>query len=381
MNFFKKNKSEKSKSNTHKDFNNAYYMKTGRATWMDANYENFANKGYIKNVIVNKAISTIARNVASNEILIYNKEGKEIEHPIISKLLHNPNPSLNTFDLLETLVTHLYISGNAYLNFTAYNNQLECYVLRPDRVKINTGSNIVPLSYEYIVDKTKTTFSVDQENFKSPICHIKFNNPLNDFYGLSPIETAQYSMEQHNQCLEWNKSLLENGARPTGALVLNGNTAHMTDEEFDALKSQLKSQFSGSQNAGQIMILEGGITWQEMSINPKDMDFIATKNSSARDIALALDIPPQMLGIQGDNTYANFSEARLAFWEETIIPLSEKIMQALTRWINVNLDEDVKLKINYDKITALQEKRQQMYQSLENSNFITNEEKRTEMGW
>jgi HK97 family phage portal protein len=380
MNFFKKNKQNNVTKKVSKEFNNAYYMKNCKATWMDANYENFSNKGYIKNVIVNKAISTIARNVASNEILLYNKDNQEIKHPVISKLIQTPNPVSNMFDLLENIVMHLYISGNAYLNFIAYNNQLESYLLRPDRVKIKSGNSIVPNSYEYVVDKTKTIFEVDPENFKSPVCHIKFHNPLNDFYGLSPIETAQYSMEQHNQCLEWNKSLLENGARPTGALVLNGNS-HMSDEEFDALKTELRSQLSGTANAGQIMILEGGITWQEMSINPKDMDFIATKNSAARDIALALDIPPQILGIQGDNTYSNFSEARIAFWEETIIPLSEKIMQALTRWININIDETLTLKINYDKISALQEKRQKMYQNLQSASFLTDEEKRKEMGW
>ncbi len=380
MNFFKKNKQNNVTKKVSKEFSNAYYMKNCKATWMNPNYENFSSKGYIKNVIVNKAISTIARNVASNEILLYNKDNQEIKHPLISKLIQTPNPVSNMFDLLENIVIHLYISGNAYLNFIAYNNQLESYLLRPDRVKIKSGNSIVPNSYEYTVDKTKTILEVDPENFKSPVCHIKFHNPLNDFYGLSPIETAQYSMEQHNQCLEWNKSLLENGARPTGALVLNGNS-HMSDEEFDALKTELRSQLSGATNAGQIMILEGGITWQEMSINPKDMDFIATKNSAARDIALALDIPPQILGIQGDNTYSNFSEARVAFWEETIIPLSEKIMQALTRWININIDETLTLKINYDKISALQEKRQKMYQNLQSASFLTDEEKRKEMGW
>ena len=57
------------------------------------------------------------------------------------------------------------------------------------------------------------------------------------------------------------------------------------------------------------VLLEGGLDWREMSINPKDMDFIESKNSAAREIALAFGVPPQLLGINGDSTYSNMQEA------------------------------------------------------------------------
>ena len=51
-----------------------------------------------------------------------------------------------------------------------------------------------------------------------------------------------------------------------------------------------------------------------MALSPKDMDFIEAKHAAAREIALAFGVPPMLLGIPGDNTYANYQEANRAFW-------------------------------------------------------------------
>ena len=74
----------------------------------------------------------------------------------------------------------------------------------------------------------------------------------------------------------------------------------------------IKEQFTGQSNAGKPILLEGGLQWQEMNLTPKDMDFIESKNSAARDIALAFGVPPQLLTIKGDNSYNNMQEATIA---------------------------------------------------------------------
>ena len=56
------------------------------------------------------------------------------------------------------------------------------------------------------------------------------------------------------------------------------------------------------------MLLEGGLDWKSMSLSPKDMDFLEAKHSAAREIALALGVPPMLLGIPGDNTFANYQD-------------------------------------------------------------------------
>jgi HK97 family phage portal protein len=191
------------------------------------------------------------------------------------------------------------------------------------------------------------------------------------------MEAAQYSIDQHNECIKWNKSLLENGARPCGALVVKQT---MSDETYERLKSEMDDKIKGGDNSGKYLILEGGIEWKEMSINPRDMDFIETKNSSARDIAIAFGVPSQMLGIKGDATYNNMSEARLSFWEETVLPICKMILGELSEWLSKSYNRNLIIEPDLDTISAISEKRQKIWETVNKSDFVSENEKRESLG-
>lgn len=227
-------------------------------------------------------------------------------------------------------------------------------------------------------------FPFDSTTGASDILHIKNFHPLDDLYGLSAVESAHYSIEQHNESLKWNKSLLQNGARPSGAVVVKptpSSSGMLTDEQYERLRGQVREEFSGSANAGKFLLLEGGMEWQEISLSPKDMDFLETKNSTARDIALAFGIPPQLLGISGDNTYNNMAEARLALWEETIIPLLRKFCNSMSKYFSYHFNENIILDFDIDQISALNVKRETFWNTVNNATFLTNEEKRKMLGF
>ena len=121
-------------------------------------------------------------------------------------------------------------------------------------------------------------------------------NPLDDYYGLSPLEAAAVAVDTHNAAAKWNKALLDNAARPSGALVYAGpEGAVMSDAQFERLKKELSDQYQGTANAGRPLLLEGGLDWKAMSLSPKDMDFMEAKHSAAREIALAFGVPPMLL--------------------------------------------------------------------------------------
>ena len=90
--------------------------------------------------------------------------------------------------------------------------------------------------------------------------------------------------------------------------------------------------FPGSRNAGRPLLLEGGLDWKPLSLSPKDMDFIEAKAAAAREIALALGVPPMVLGLPGDNTYANYQEANRAFWRQTVLPFAQRLQGSLATW-------------------------------------------------
>lgn len=380
-NLFREKKSQKNSSEIK-----AFYQPLGKAVWSDRNYEVFAREAYIRNVVAYKCISMLAKNASSIPLLLYDKRTKrEIKnHPLLD-LLNNPNPTQNGCEFFESIYSYKLIAGNSFIKATFlksenFKNPKELFVLRPDRINIIAGENGLPMAYEYKVNNSKTRFYVDKITGQSEILHLKNFNPINDWYGLSPIEAASYSIDQHNEASKWNQSMLQNGARPSGALMVkcsdDSNSNFLTDEQFDRLKQQLDKEFSGSENAGKPLLLEGGLEWKEMSLKPTDMDFLNAKHSCARDIAMAFGIPSQLLGIPGDNTYNNLVEARLSMWEETILPIVDNMIKSLNNWLVPMFDNNIMLYYNKEKISALSTKQEQYWNKIANADFLSDDEKK-----
>lgn len=174
------------------------------------------------------------------------------------------------------------------------------------------------------------------------------------------------------------------GQRPSGALIVRAdanNGGILSTDQYGRVKQQIDEQFSGAINAGRPLLLEGGLEWKEMSMTPKDMDFVQAKNSSARDIALAFGVPPQLLGIPGDNTYSNLQEARLALWEQTVIPLVQRTIDSFNNWLSPFFANNLELAADTDSITALAGSNQAIWDRVEKANFLTDDEKRAAVGY
>ncbi len=358
----------------------SYFYDMGKASWSGRNYTKFADEAYIKNVIAHQSIAKIALSAASVKFKL-KKLGTTLDshfHPL-GALLRSPNPAQGGTELFESIFSFKMISGNAYILAAGAADEApaELYALRPDRVSVIAGRDEMPAGYRYSLGKNKyKDYDVSQ------VLHLKFFHPLDDWYGLSPVEAAAYSIDQHNQAGAWNQALLQNGARPSGALVMkqDDNMGRLSEDQYNRIKAQIDGEFSGAANAGRPVLLEGGMDWKEMSLSPKDMDYVEMKNSAARDIALAFGVPPQLLGIPGDNTYSNLAEARLALWEQTVIPQVNNLVDALNNWLVPQFDAKIKLEADLDNIPALQLRRDAMWARVNASDFLTAEEKKQMLG-
>ena len=289
----------------------------GQPVWTPRDYEAMAREGFAQNAICYRCVRMIAESAASVPLKL--QDGKHVldEHPLLS-LLKRPNSVQSGQDLLEDWYGHLMVAGNAYLEAVSVDEDIiELHVLRPDRMKVVPGSDGWPEFYEYSVAGQQMRFHQGEAGQK-PILHMALFNPLNDHYGMSPIEAAAFGIDIHNAAGSWNKALLDNAARPSGALIYDAGDASLSVEQFERLKSELESSHQGALNAGRPLLLEGGLDWKPMGYSPRDMDFIEAKWVAAREIALALGVPPMLLGIPGDNTYSNYAEANRTFWRQTV---------------------------------------------------------------
>jgi len=211
---------------------------------------------------------------------------------------------------------------------------------------------------------------------------LSFFNPLDDLYGLSPLEAAAIAVDTHNAAAAWNKALLDNAARPSGALIYDpGDGTTMSANQQERLKREFTEQYQGAANAGRPMVLDGALHWEAMSLSPQDMNFLEAKHAAAREIALAFGVPPMLLSIPGDNTYSNYQEANRVFWRQTVLPLAGRIGCALNHWLAPAFGEGLMLTVDTDKIEALSADRAALWDRVSKAPFLMVNEQRIATGY
>ncbi len=358
----------------------------GEASWTRRDYAGLARAGYMRNPVVYRCVRLVAEAAASVPLLAYDGDAEQKAHPLLD-LLARPNPRQSQAAFLEALTGHLLLAGNAYAEFVPLpSGAAELHLLRPDRVKLKTDETGWPVGVEAANGASRRTIALADAKAGAGAApsalHMALFHPLDDHYGLSALEAALMALDIHNAATTWNKALLDNSARPSGALVYqpkDGN--NLPDDQFDRLKRELEESYSGAKRAGRPMILDGGLDWKAMGLTPKDMDFIEAKNAASRDIALAFGVPPMLLGIPGDNTYANYREANRAFHRQTVLPLARRIAGELSAWLAPAFGEALRLEPDADQVDALSSDREALWARLGAATFLSDDEKRAAVGY
>ncbi|MGL4242664.1 MAG: phage portal protein [Beijerinckiaceae bacterium] len=351
----------------------------GRPVWSGRDYGSFAREGFQTNPVAHRAVRMIADCAASVPLDVQCED--EDARQAAERLLATPNPRQAGQALLEAVFLHLAIAGNAYIECVALDGSpRELHALRPDRMRVAPGVSGWPEAYEYSAGGRSVRFAAGGEG-PSPILHLLHHHPADDHYGLSGMEAASTAIDIHNEASRWNKALLDNAARPSGALVYAADGANLSDDQYERLRQELENGFMGAANAGRPLLLEGGLDWKPLSLSPKDMDFIELKHLAAREIALALGVPPLLLGLPGDATHANFAEANRAFWRQSIAPLVKRTAASLAAFLGQHYGVAVTLTPDFDGVEAMADSREPLWRAVTAADFLTVDEKRAALGY
>ncbi|MEJ8573137.1 phage portal protein [Microbaculum marinum] len=355
----------------------------GRPVWTPRDYAALTREGFQKNPVVYRCVRLICEAAASVPWLLHEGERELDRHPLLT-LLARPNARRSGAELMEAVYGHLLVSGNAYIEAAGVAGEIcELHALRPDRMKVVPGADGWPEAYEYTVSGRSVRFDqgrMETGSGPAPILHLTLFHPSDDHYGMGPLEAAGMALDLHNASADWNKALLDNAARPSGALVYEGEGA-LSQEQFERLKRELEDNYQGASNAGRPLLLEGGLAWQAMGISPKEMDFMEARHQAARDIALAFGVPPMLLGIPGDNTYANYQEANRALWRQSVLPMVGRTAQALAHWLGPAFGDGLRLSVDLDAVEALSADREALWARLTAADFLSDDEKRLAVGY
>lgn len=351
---------------------------SGGRLGLGAGYTSYVNEGYKKNPIVFSATRIIGR-AASQVPWIVNRQltNGDLEEVtsghVLNRLVTFPNSKQSMSKLIEDTLTYLCVSGHGYLlRLVGGGEPRFIQTLRPDIV-----------SYQKENDPD-SGWKVEQS--KGPpalfppedILQLKFLDPATDLKGLSPIEVASLTIDQANHSRTWNNNLLRRDSRPSGILR---SKVWVDKADSDKIIQSFVDKYGGASGAGLPPFLKGDIEWQPTMMSPADMDWLQGQRLADRLTGLVFGVPSQIMGDKDAAIYANYAEARKSLYEETIIPLLSWIADELNRWTVIPFFPEMRVAINTDDITALQEDKEKSWKRTGEADWISINEKRASVGY
>jgi len=232
-----------------------------------------------------------------------------IEHSLYALLHDEANPEMTSFVWRETAMTHLLLWGNAYAQIVrdGRGQPIALYPLLPGKMTVSRNDT-GKLVYAYMSDKGEVKFS--REN----ILHIP-GLGFDGLVGYSPITMQRNSIGLSMSAEEYGAKLFDNGAIPGGVLEHPG-----VIKNIDKLRESWNAAHKGSGNAGKTAILEEGLKFHAIGINPEDAQFLETRKYQKNEIASIFRIPPHMIGDLEKSSFANIEQMSLDFVKYTLNP-------------------------------------------------------------
>lgn len=332
-------------------------------------------EGLARNPYVYRCADLRATAVASLDPVIYDVNGEAIpNHPLL-KVLMAPNGIMSWRDLVYRTQIDYVINGNTFIiPLETFNGLGELWPVSPGLVSaVETGDIFDPVS-NWQISSSGGSMDVDPGR----MIHMHTATDINGVWGISPLEAAGLSIEQQSKAREWNVALMDNGAKPS-IVVQDPNP--MNDKQFNDFRDRLNAGHTGPAKAGSVMILDRGKTISSAGFNARDMDYSQGVTTSAREIAIALGVPPELVGDSANKTYSNAQEANKEFAVHTIKPQADLFYSLLTRKL-ARLYPDVG-RIGYDEsqIDGLKGDESAIITALTSCDFLTVNEKRARMAY
>jgi len=363
----------------------------GDPRWSKYSFDTLANRGYSQNAIVYRCCDLRASFIDSLNWHVYkgDKLVEDMYHPLV-KLLKRPNTRPDSNSFFYSLMVSVDLAGNAYVHMVTPSEReqapRELLLLRPDHVDLDyytSGQGGVPRAYRYTPGyydgqpRGQRLFPIDPVTGYSDILHWMNHNPRDAFCGQATLSAAYRNMETFNEGVDHVKKLLENKGVMPGIYTTDQN---ISDEEQQQIRMMVESFQPGGERYGQSQILHAGLEYKSTSASPQEMELIQNEIEQARFIAQAMGVPEQLVGIPDSQTYANYQEARLAFYESTMVPVAVNLEQKLTDSLAPRFGDDLWICFDRNSIPAVEERRSRTLESIKDITFMTINEKRKLVG-
>ena len=290
------------------------------------------------------ACATARGEEVGNIKLILKKDGEEIFKHEILDLLNAVNPYMTKHDLFEATQIFKDLDGNAFWYLARDGEDgkgkiREIYILRPDKVRlvIDPQNPLLVQGYAYVQPDGKIIPFTPSEILHHKNFDPTANHPF-PHKGMGIVQAAAFAIDTDNEARAWNLNFFKNGARPDGILTTDGDSA-MDPAEYKRLQEEWNEEHGGSSNAHKLAVLSGGLKYQEITRNQKDMDFLGQRTFSRDEILALFRVPKTIIGITDDVNRANADASVYVFALRTIKPLMQKLVDTLNEFLIPQFNE------------------------------------------
>jgi HK97 family phage portal protein len=329
-------------------------FQVGAPQYQRQSYQKYALEGYSANEIVYACIEELATSAAEPRIAAFAKSGEKLKtHPIVD-LFERPNPFLDRFAFVATIIMHLGIAGNAYVEIvrSGAHRPVEMWLLRPDRMFVVPHRDNFIGEYEY---------RLEGQVFRLPasdIVHIKERNPLDDYYGMPPLAVAAHRTDTDNWMREFTRSFFRNAGVPAGLLNVKKS---VSPNERQLIQDRFRGDTSGPAGWHSLLVLdntEATFSAMGMPLGERGLILPELDEIDESRIAMCFGVPLQLIGSRLGMMRAiqsNWREARSSFWDETLIPRYQMLAAAFNNRLAPEWSDIEKMEFDLSTVLALQE--------------------------
>lgn len=348
-------------------------------TYYSTNYESLVKHGYRKNELIYACISKKAN--ASSQIAMTVRRNADAEpdenHPL-KLLIQQPNPYMSEFDFWSAVIIFQQLAGRALFEKerSKAGQVVRLWPLRPDWTTPVPQGNLI-VAYEFRVPG-KTPVTLDAAD----IVDFSLLDPFLQFDGWPPAAVAARIGDVDNATTDHIKNIWEHGGIPAGLIK---STQRLVKEQVDVIQSQFLERYGGSANWLKPMVLDTDAEYQKVGFSFQELGFETLDARSEARICMVMDVPPILVGAKvglDRATYANYGEARRAWWQDSLIPMYTSFLDVLQNQLG-NEFGDPLIEFDFNAVPALQEERNSRWQRATvawNAGAITNNEFRAEVG-
>lgn len=278
-------------------------------------------------------VRVISESVASLPLHVYryNADGgkeKAIDHPLYRILHDEANCEMTAYSFFEVALTHLLLWGNFYAQIirNGKGEVLGLYPLMPDRMRVDRDEN-KQLYYEYTVGYDEPPINKNMTVILKPedVLHVP-GLSFDGLVGYSPIAMAKQSIGLSIAAEEFGSKFYANSAVPSGILEHPGIL-----KDPGKVRDSWIQTFGGSANSNKVAVLEEGMKYTPISINPSEAQFLDTRKFQVTEICRIFRVPPHMVADLDKSSFSNIEQQSLEYVQYTLRPWLTRLEQAMFR--------------------------------------------------